>query len=258
MTRFYLLRLIFGKCNIFQNLKVKNKKSRQLLDFADDPKLAKKLDMKPGEYRSYEIFVTQLCHGSICDVNFNPTMDQIKSVIDQVIAGLEQLSAAGKIHNDLKPTNLLYLQKFVGKSVVSHFDCEYIVKVSDFGQAGKRGGTPGWTAPVFHRERQSGKEDIYSIGWILLRLLCESKYLFLSLRDNYVENVNESWMIRFRSMIEIDFVFKLVDLNSPPTVQQVKDHWKRIRSSVRMIDLSRLQEIGVPTNSLGLQLERPW
>ena len=48
--------------------------------------------------------------------------------------------------------------------------------------------------------------------------------LFLSLKDNYVENMNEAWMIDFRSMIETEFVYKLVDLNSPPTVQQVKDH----------------------------------
>ena len=230
---------------------------RQQLHFADSPSLAQKLYMTRGEYRNYEVFVTPLCHGYICDVNFNPTMNQIKNVIDQIIAGLEQLCAAGKIHNDLKPTNLLYRQKFVGKSVVSHFDYKYEIKVSDFGQAGKSGGTPGWTAPVFHRNRESGKEDIYSIGWVCLRLLCESKELFRSLRDNYVHDVNASWMIEFRSLIEIDFVYKLVDLSSPPTVQQVKDHWKRIRSSVLMIDIPRLRGIGVPRSNLRLRLERP-
>ena len=185
--------------------------------------------MTSNEYRNFEIFITDLCHGYICDANFNPTINQTKDVIDQVIAGVEQLSAAGKTHNDLKPTNLLYLKSANG----------YDIKISDFGQAGKSGGTPGWTAPVFHRERESGKEDIYSVGWICLRLLCKSKKLFLSLRDNYVENVNEPWMTRFRSMVEIDFVYKLVDLSSPPTVQQVKDHWNRIRSSVQLIDISR-------------------
>ena len=210
--------------------------------------MAQKLNLTAGEvYRNYEVFVTHLCNGYICDSNFNPTINQTKDVIDQVIAGVEQLSAAGKVHNDLKPTNLLYLNTATG----------YDVKISDFGQAGKSGGTPGWTAPVFHRKRESGKEDIYSVGWICLRLLCESKELFLSLRDNYVENVNEPWMTRFRSMTGIDFVYKLVDLNSPPTVQQVKDHWSRIRSSVQMIDISRLEEIGVPHSSLIPQLKRP-
>ena len=69
--------------------------------------------------------------------------------------------------------------------------------------------------------------------------------------------MNEAWMIDFRSMIETEFVYKLVDLNSPPTVQQQTDHWKRIRSSVQMIDISRLLAIGVPRTSLRLQLKRP-
>ena len=201
-----------------------------------------------SEYRCYEVFITPLLSGYVGDKNFKPTMDQTKDVIDQVIAGLEQLSAAGKTHNDLKPKNLLYMETNTG----------YDVKISDFGQAGKMGGTPGWTAPVFHRNRESGKEDVYSVGWIILCLLCESKELFLSLRDNYVENVTEPWLTRFRKMVEIEFVYKLVNLDSPPTVQQVKDHWNRIRLSVRMIDISRLVvAIGVPRSSLRLQLERP-
>ena len=56
----------------------------------------------------------------------------------------------------------------------------------------KAGGCPGCTVLVFHCERQSSKEDIYSIGWICLRFLCESKELFLSLRDNDVKNINSS------------------------------------------------------------------
>ena len=203
--------------------------------------------MTAGETVNFEVFITDLCDGSICDQNFNPTLEETKNVIDQLIDGLEQLFNAGKTHNDLKPTNVLYLKT----------TDRYDIKVSDFGQAGKRGGTPGWTAPVFLRERQPGREDIYSIGWIILRLLCVSKELFLSLRDNYVEDVNESWCSRFRSMIEIEFIYKLVDFNSPPTIQQVKDNWNQIRSSVRRIDISRLQDIGVPRNSLRLQLERP-
>ena len=197
--------------------------------------------------RDFEVFITTLCHGYIFDANFNPTMDQTKDVIDQIIAGGEQLSAAGKTHNDLKPKNLLYLKREAG----------YEIKIADFGQAGKSGGTPGWTVPVFHRDRQPGKDDIYSIGLICLRLLCESKELFLSLRDNYVEDVNEPWMTDFRSMIEIEFICKLVDLNSPPTVQEIKDHWSQIRTNVQMIDKPRLSATGVPRNSLRLQLERP-
>ena len=67
------------------------KKFRQQLDFADNPELALKLGMTSNEYRNFEIFITDLCDGYICDANFNPTINQTKDVIDQVIAGVEQL-----------------------------------------------------------------------------------------------------------------------------------------------------------------------
>ena len=203
--------------------------------------------MTAGEKSNFEVFVTDLCHGSICDSNFNVTLEQIKDVIDQIFYGLEQLLNAKQTHNDLKPTNILYL-KTGGR---------YNIKISDFGQAGKRGGTPGFTAPVFHRERQPGREDIFSAGWICLRLLCVSKELFLSLRDNYVDNINEPWMTDFRNLVEIKFISKLIDLDAQPTVQEVKDDWFKIRSSIRMIDNTRLQTVGVPSIYLKLQLERP-
>ena len=210
-------------------------KFRQQLDFADDPNLAQKLGIPAGENRNYEVFVTKLCHGYICDANFNPTLAQTKNVIDQVIDGLEQLSKAGKTHNDIKPKNLLYLNTATG----------YDIKLSDFGQAGKMGGTPGWTAPVFLQERQPGREDIYSAGLVILRLLCESKELFQSLRDNYV-GVAPAWLSRFRGMTEINFVMKLVDLEAPLPVQQIKNEWSLIKPSVRMISRQRLLRLGVP------------
>ena len=162
-------------------------------------------------------------------------MDQTKDVVDQVIAGVEQLSAAGKTHNDIKPTNLLYLKKTTG----------YDVMLSDFGQAGKMGGTPGWTAPVFLVERKPGREDVFSAGLVILRLLCESKELFQSLRDNYVGNA-PVWLLRFRGLVEIRFVMKLINLDAPFTVQQVKNEWSLIKPNVRMITRQRLLRLGVP------------
>ena len=185
------------------------------MHFADNPDLAQKLGLTADEiYRNYEVFVTHLCHGYICDSKFNPTINQTKDVIDQVIAGVEQLLAARKVHNDLKPTNLLYLKTANG----------YDVKISDFGQAGKMGGTPGWTAPVFLEERKPGREILYSAGLVILRLLCESKELFQSIRGNYI-GIKHLWLSRFRGLIKINFVMKLLDLDAPLTVQQVKTDW---------------------------------
>ena len=195
--------------------------------------------MTPNDYRNFEVFITDLCHGYICDSNFKPAMTQTKDVIDQVIAGVEQLSAAGKTHNDLKPTNLLYLNKATG----------YDVKISDFGQAGKMGGTPGWTAPVFLEERKPGREDIYSAGLVILRLLCESKEPFKSLRDNHI-GIKHKWLSGFRKLTEINFVMKLIDLDAPLTVQQVKNEWSLIKQSVQMISRDELLKLRVPFSKL--------
>ena len=225
-------------------------KFRQQLDFSDDKDLAAKLNMKPGEIRKFEVFVSALCTGNINDAikltSNPPGLDQVKCIIDQLFDGLEQLNQAGVCHNDLKPGNILYNLE----------NGSYKIFIGDFGQCGKSGGTPAWTAPVFHRER-STREDIYSAGWICLRLLCMSKELFLSLRDNYVDNVTSPWMTLFRNMTEVAFIYKMIDLDLPLTIEQVKDHWNQIRPIVKMIDEARMQQIGVPINSFTLQLERP-
>ena len=179
--------------------------------------------------------------------NFAPGLTERKNMISQLLTGLQQLTNAKKCHNDIKLRNVLYRKR----------NNSYSICNSDFGQCGGKGGTPGWTAPVFHRERQPGKEDMFSVGWLCLRLLCDSEELFRSLRENYVEDVDAGWMTLFRDMTEIKFINKLIDLGSQPTVQQVKNDWNQIKSSVQMIDELLLVAIGVPRRRLRLQLGRP-
>ena len=118
--------------------------------------------MRPTEIQKFEVFTTLLYDGYVCDNLFLPDIDQLRCIIDQLLTGLKQLMHAGKCHNDLKPTNVLY----------KYQNNKYIIKIGDFGQCGTQGGTPGWTAPVFIKDRQPGKEDIYSLGLVILRLLC--------------------------------------------------------------------------------------
>ena len=107
------------------------------------------------------------------------------------------------------------------------------------------GGTPSWTAPVFLNDRQPGREDVYSAGLVILLLLCESKELFQSIRGNYI-GIKHLWLSRFRGLIEINFVMKLLDLDAPLTVQQVKTDWSLIKPNVRMITRQKLLTLGVP------------
>ena len=224
---------------------------RQQLCYEDCPKLADWLGMKPAEIKKFDVYVTPMMDGNIDDLQPKLGLNQIKEVIDQLIDGLEQLKVAEKTHNDIKPTNLLYLKTATG----------YDIKLSDFGQAGKMGGTPGWTAPVFFKERQPGREDLFSAGWVILRLLCHSqssipeqnKELFKCLRDNFIENRNQTWLVNFRKMIEIDFVSKLVNLDKPLTLTEVKNEWNKIRPSIAFINKQRLLNLGVPAAQLKIQ-----
>ena len=99
--------------------------------------------MNQGEVKKFEVFTTSLHDGYICDGSFFADINQIRDVIGQIIVGLGQLIDADKCHNDLKPGNILYWYQ----------NKKYIIKMGDFGQCGTKGGTPGWTAPVFFENK---------------------------------------------------------------------------------------------------------
>ena len=198
--------------------------------------------------------------GNIGDIKPKLDLNQIKEIIKQLIDGLEQLRDAGKSHNDLKPGNVLYRRrkmsflKFVSSSF-RNVNVEYEIRISDFGQANKSGGTPGWTAPKF-KNRQPGKEDVYSMGWVFLWMMCESKGLFYALRDNFVENPNLQWVAKFRNLPEIQLVLKMTDLWNPLSVDDVKTQWQKIMPVVQLITKSRLRHLGVPSTLLKPQYKQ--
>ena len=195
--------------------------------------------MKPTETEKFDVYVTPLMDGSIGEIKPNPDLDQTKEIVDQLIDGLEQLKDAGKSHNDLKPGNILYRQE------KNRLD----IRISDFGQADKTGGTPGWTAPVFDN-RQPGKEDVYSMGWVILWILCGSKELFYALRDNFVKNLSQKWLAKFRNLPEIQLILKMTDPLNPLSVDDVRTEWQKIMPNLQMITRSRLRQLGVPSINL--------
>ena len=86
--------------------------SSQQLAYNDDPALATKLGMQPNDIKKYEVFVTPLFEGNVSEKDADHfkhkvELDHIKSVITQLLDGLEQLEQAGKCHNDIKPSNIL-------------------------------------------------------------------------------------------------------------------------------------------------------
>ena len=201
------------------------------------------LGMTASQVTKYEVFVTQLFDGFIGDANFTPNLDERKSIVTQLLNGLKQLKNAKKCHNDIKPSNVLYRKT----------NSAYSIRIADFGQCGGRGGTPGWTAPVFDRERQPGKEDMFSVGWLILRLLSVNQNMFYCLRDNFVADTTKPWMVKFRSLPEIDLVLQMINLENQPSVETMINEWSQISSKVTLINRSKLVSLGVPRNYLQTQ-----
>ena len=194
--------------------------------------------MIPLQIKKFEVFTTSLHDGYIGDSLFSPDINQLKDIIEQLFSGLKQIVDAGKCHNDLKPMNVLYRNR----------NKKYTIKIGDFGQCGTSGGTPGWTAPVFLESRTTGKEDMYSLGLIILRLLCPNMSLFHCLRDNFVKNTDttKQWMIDFQKMAEIKFVMKMMDLDNQPSFDEIINEWNQLKSSIQIIDGNRLSQLSVP------------
>ena len=84
----------------------------------------------------------------------------------QIINGLKFCKNHKISHNDIKPENILYkLDK----------NNKITVKITDFGQVNKFGGTPGFASPENFSEPIVSTSDIYSFGKTLLYLYTSEK-----------------------------------------------------------------------------------
>ena len=215
-------------------------KLRQQLCYSDNIKLAELLGLKPGQIKQYDVFVTELLDGSLSEKDKNELKREIdvllaEKMIQQLLDGLNKLEKSGKSHNDIKPTNILY----------SIAEDEIKLKISDFSQCQRSGGTPGWTFPLFQSERLPGQTDMYSMALVILYILCEDANTFYCLRDNFIENGNESWLKKFRMWPEIKMVMKMMNLSDQPTIEECKEQWKDILSNedFEMITNERIEFI---------------
>ena len=93
--------------------------------------------------------------------NFQGTPDELRDISIQIINGLKFCKNHGISHNDIKPENILY--KIDENNKIT-------VKITDFGQVEKSGGTPGFASPESFSEQILSKSDIYSFGKTLLYL----------------------------------------------------------------------------------------
>ena len=225
-------------------------KFRQQLFKSDDEALAEKLGFQPyQEYRNFDVYVFEYCHGNIKGCQNALNLSEAKSVCHQLLIGLEQLEKSGKCHNDLKPENILYN---VSEFPDNDGNNEYVIKICDFGSEGKSGGTPGWTWPKFMSVRRPGRSDMYSIALLILYVLCESDELFFSIRNNFVIT-GQSWMSQFRNIPVISMAIQMMNLE--PSVGECLTLWEQISDEVVRLSKTYFKSKGIDTSWLEFQSE---
>ena len=130
---------------------------------------------EPTDGQSY--LVMELVDGpSLADVlargplGVRPTMDMVA----QVAAGLQAAHAAGLIHRDVKPANILFTSE--GSVRITDFGIAHAVGSAPVTSTGMVMGTPGYIAP----ERVSGAQagpasDLYGLGIVAYECLTGSQ-----------------------------------------------------------------------------------
>ena len=195
--------------------------------------------------KKYDVFVFELCDANISKKTFGgATLSGSISICDQLLRGLIELDKSESCHNDLKPENVL---------VNCDQNNDIHVLISDFGTAGRTGGTPGWTWPKFLTERKPGKGDTYSVALLMLYTMCDDREVFYRIRNNYVDRIRAPrWLANFRNDPFFKLIIDMMKLKLTP--EEAKDRWNLISGHVKMITREYLwQTFGVDDGCLRAQ-----
>jgi eukaryotic-like serine/threonine-protein kinase len=108
---------------------------------------------------------------------------EVAAIGRQVCAGLERAHAAGLVHRDLKPGNLI--QGRDGTVKIADFGIAYAAEATSLTEAGTILGTASYLAPEqAEGEAVTEASDIYALGAVLYELLSgRPPYAFESLAD---------------------------------------------------------------------------
>lgn len=149
--------------------------------------IAKRIDnphvlaaIEPPRKRQYLYNVTEFIEGKslsqwIID-HPKPTLDQVRSIISQVVKGLQAFHRQEMIHQDLRPNNIMIDES--GTVKIIDFGATQVGGLLDIGT--NRGsneikGTAQFTAPEYYLgEGGSARSDIFSVGVITYQMLTGS------------------------------------------------------------------------------------
>ena len=93
---------------------------------------------------------------------------------------------------------------------------------------------------------------MYSIGLLMLYVMCDSDDLFYSIRHNIVET-GEPWLLNFRETPVVKLVMQMMNLEL--TVKECFSRWERISEKVERLSKCYFASHGVDTTWLEFQGE---
>lgn len=174
------------------------------------------------------------------------TFDDAVVICEQVAKGLSAMHAAGFVHADMKPNNIIV-------------DNELRAKIIDLGQSCKIGtvkqriqGTPDYIAPEqVHRRAITPKTDVYNLGaamyWMLTRsfvptALAKGDSLVGSVEDHLIEKPRRAIELNPRVPEMLDkLVMDCVEVNPDdrPSMDTVADRLNLIHGKLRAEQILR-------------------
>ncbi len=133
--------------------------------------------IKPTRPRRFLYYVTEYVDGKNLRQWMNdhprPTLDEVRSIIEQVCAGVRAFHRLEMLHQDLKPENIM-ITKDGGVKIID-FGSTRIAGIQEIAAPIERGkllGTLDFSAPeYFTGEAASNRSDIYSIGVLAYQML---------------------------------------------------------------------------------------
>src|SRR5262249_20130773 len=149
------------------------------------------ISMELIEGKDFLTFVREAQSGGAA--NFN----SIRTALSHLINGLTALHVAAKLHQDIKPTNVLVEE--TGRAVLVDFGLSMDLRPGDFefkSQSLRHAGTPAYMAPERLRcESPTEASDWYSVGAMLYEGLVGVVPFRIEDRDNYYIALSEAQKI---------------------------------------------------------------